>query len=261
MGFGTDEKGEKMSKSKGNVIDPFPIIHRYGADTFRFWAASEGNLGHNFRCSEQRIASAQKFLSKLWNIARFISSFDVVSDTPKQLFASDRWIIAELSKLIEECRKGFEDFNFFIPANAIREFTWNLFASHYVEMVKGRVYDIMDEIGQISAAFTLHKCISTILLLLAPICPFITEELWTTMYSTNSIHLERVPLSQTYYQEMTAYTRSIIDFNSMVWNKKKETISNETGKPLSLKDSIDIVVPIELDLFKKDLQIMHNLSK
>jgi valyl-tRNA synthetase len=60
---------------------------------------------------------------------------------------------------------------------------------------------------------------------------------------------------------MTAYTRSIIDFNSMVWNKKKETISNETGKPLSLKDSIDIVVPIELDLFKKDLQIMHNLSK
>src|SRR5919108_461037 len=261
MGFGTDEKGEKMSKSKGNVIDPFPIIHRYGADTFRFWAASEGNLGHNFRCSEQRIASAQKFLSKLWNIARFISSFDVVSDTPKQLFASDRWIIAELSKLIEECRKGFEDFNFFIPANAIREFTWNLFASHYVEMVKGRVYDMMDEIGQISAAFTLHKCISTILLLLAPICPFITEELWTKVYSVKSIHLQHIPKStEKDYRELSEYTGLITDFNSKVWNKKKETILEKTGKPLSLKDPIRIPVPTGLELFKTDLKMMHNLT-
>jgi valyl-tRNA synthetase len=60
---------------------------------------------------------------------------------------------------------------------------------------------------------------------------------------------------------MTAYTRTIIDFNSMVWNKKKETISEKTGKPLSLKDFIDIVVPSELDLFRKDLEIMHNLKK
>jgi valyl-tRNA synthetase len=60
---------------------------------------------------------------------------------------------------------------------------------------------------------------------------------------------------------MTGYTRTIMDFNSMVWNKKKETISKETGKPLSLKDFIDIAVPAELDLFKKDLQMMHNLKK
>ena len=85
MGYGIDEKGEKMSKSKGNVIDPFPVIKQYGADTFRFWSASEGNLGYDFRCSEQRIASAQKFLSKLWNVARFISSFDVILDTPSHI--------------------------------------------------------------------------------------------------------------------------------------------------------------------------------
>ena len=82
-----------------------------------------------------------------------------------------------MSNLVEECEKGYEDFNFFIPANAIREFTWNLFAAHYVEMVKGRVYDINDSLGQKSAIFTLHKCLSTILKLLAPLCPFITEEL------------------------------------------------------------------------------------
>ena len=259
MGYGVDEKGEKMSKSKGNVIDPFPIIHRYGADTFRFWSASEANLGHDFRCSEQRILSSQKFLSKLWNLGRFLSSFDFISEAPHELSASDKWILAELSNLVEECEKGYEDFNFFIPANAIREFTWGLFASHYVEMVKGRVYDINDSAGQKSAIFTLHKCLSTILKLLAPLCPFITEELWTKIYSTQSIHLQYLPQAQKYYLEMRKSTQYITEFNSQVWNKKKQTISRKTGKPLSLKDSIDIIVPIELDAFKKDLCIMHNL--
>ena len=113
MGYGVDEKGEKMSKSKGNVIDPFPIIHHYGADAFRFWSASEGSLGHDFRCSEQRIAGSKNFLSKLWNIGRFISSFDILAETPAQLFATDEWIISELSILIEDCKKGYNDFNFF----------------------------------------------------------------------------------------------------------------------------------------------------
>ena len=84
MGYGADEKGEKMSKSKGNVIDPYPIVHHYGADTMRFWSASEANLGYDFRCSEQRIAGAKNFLSKLWNIGRFLSSFEVISDMPEQ---------------------------------------------------------------------------------------------------------------------------------------------------------------------------------
>jgi valyl-tRNA synthetase len=259
MGYGVDEKGEKMSKSKGNVIDPFPIVHRYGADTFRFWSASEANLGHDFRCSEQRILSSQKFLSKLWNLGRFLSSFDFISEAPHKLSASDKWILAELSNLVEECKKGYEDFNFFIPANAIREFTWGLFASHYVEMVKGRVYDINDSVGQKSAIFTLHKCLSTILKLLAPLCPFITEELWTKIYSTQSIHLQCLPQAQKYYLEMRKSTQYITEFNSRVWNKKKQTISRKTGKSLSLKDSIDITIPIELDAFKKDLCIMHNL--
>ena len=168
--------------------------------------------------------------------------------------------MAELSKLIDECRIGFDNFNFFVPANAIREFTWNLFASHYMEMVKSRFYDNSDELGQRSAVFALHKCLTTILLLLAPICPFITEELWTRIYSSKSIHLEPMPKSQHEYPQMTGYTRTIVDFNSMVWNKKKETISEKTGKSLSLRDPIDIAVPAKLQLFKKDLEMMHNLK-
>jgi valyl-tRNA synthetase len=260
MGYGVDEKGEKMSKSKGNIIDPSPIIHQYGADAFRFWSATESNLGHDFRCSEPKIAGSKNFLSKLWNIGRFISSFDVPAESPKKLLATDQWIISELSRLVEDCKKGYDELNFFIPSNAIREFTRNLFASHYIEMIKARAYNKEDHTGHKSAIFTLHRCLSTILLLLAPICPFITEELWTKVYSTKSIHLQRTPRSiEEDYRELEKYTALITDFNSMVWNKKKDTILAETGKPLSLKDPIRMSVPSDLGLFKGDLQTMHNL--
>ena len=282
MGYGVDEKGEKMSKSKGNVIDPFPVIQKYGADTFRFWSASEANLGYDFRCSEQRIAGAQKFLSKLWNIGRFLSSFEVIGErqVPPYLEPSDRWILAELARVVKECRRGYSEYNFFIPANAIRDFTWHLFAAHYIEMVKGRAYivntnddsniknDADEERGKRSALYTLHRCFSTILLLIAPVIPFIVEELWAKMYSSETtIHRQTMfrkegeELKELEEDvEMTKYTKAIIDFNSMVWNKKKETISKETGKPLSFKDPIDIPVPSELEQFGQDLKAMHNLT-
>jgi valyl-tRNA synthetase len=277
MGYGVDEKGEKMSKSKGNVIDPFPVIQKYGADTFRFWSASEANLGYDFRCSEQRIAGAQKFLSKLWNIGRFLSSFEVIEERPQHLEPSDRWILAELAQLVKECRRGYSDYNFFVPANAIREFTWHLFAAHYIEMVKGRAYatnnnshsnnsnndDGDDEyMGKRSALYTLHRCFSMILSLIAPVIPFIVEELWTKMYSNETtIHRQAMFRIEEGEEdaEITKYTKHIIEFNSMVWNKKKETISKETGKPLSLKDPIDISVPPELEQFREDLKTMHNV--
>jgi valyl-tRNA synthetase len=263
MGYGVDEKGEKMSKSKGNVIDPFPVIQKYGADTFRFWSASETGLGYDFRCSEQRIAGAQKFLSKLWNIARFLSSFPVAKE-PAELVPTDAWILAELGRLEQECKRGYDGYDFWIPANAIREFTWNVFAAHYVEMVKGRAYDTAHP-GHQSALYTLHKCFSTILLLLAPITPFATEELWDKIYADGkSIHLHDYLSSIKSGSQQTGQsetTKAITDFNSLVWNKKKETISKETGKPLSLKDSIDIEVPEKLAPFRPDLEAMHNIKR
>jgi valyl-tRNA synthetase len=106
---------------------------------------------------------------------------------------------------------------------------------------------------------------------MTPVIPFIVEELWTKMYSsetTTTIYRQAVfrkeeGLKEVVEQkdaEMTKYTKAIIDFNSMVWNKKKETISKETGKPLSLKDPIDIPVPPELEQFEQDLKAMHNLT-
>jgi valyl-tRNA synthetase len=260
MGYGVDERGEKMSKSKGNTLDPYPIIAKYGADAFRYWSAAEANLGQDFRCSEQKVAEAQKFLTKLWNVGRFISSFEVIISPPQLTLATDEWILGELGKVISGCLRGYQDLNFFVPASLIREFTWNVFASHYLELIKARAYNSNDNDGYKSALYALHKCFSTILILLSPICPFITEKLWQELYSTKSIHLQSLPSDDNPYQEMCRYSNQIVEFNSMVWNKKKQTVSNETGKILSLRDSIYIEIPSELQIFKGDLINMHNLK-
>ena len=284
MGYGLYEHGLKMSKSKGNAIDPLPVIQRLGADTFRFWNASEVNHGYDFRCNEQKIESAKKFLSKLWNVSRFLSSFEV----PKQrdsnnglvnplnynnsddndngngihLEPADRWILEELDALISECHSGYAVYNFFIPAIAIREFTWNVFAAHYIEMVKGRAYGIeFSDAESKSAIHTLHFVLDTILRLLAPITPFITEYLWQKLYSmpndhgasTKSIHTQRQPEPQSESdRKYTNITKAITEFNSAVWNAKK-------SRELSLKDSIEIKVPDVLKPFEKDLRAMHNI--
>ena len=251
MGYGLDEKGMKMSKSKGNAIDPLPVIQKSGADTFRFWSASEINQGYDFRCSEQKIESTKKFLSKLWNVSRFLSSFPIIESG--KLTDSDKWILSELDKLISVCNEGYSKYNFFIPATALREFTWNIFAAQYIEMAKARAYGIgFDDDERDGAIFTLHKVLSTILKLLAPITPFITEHLWQTLYSKNSIHKEQLPKMEN-IEDMTNMTQVIVEFNSKVWNEKKQN-------NLSLKDSIKIDIPENLNQFKKDLIAMHNLE-
>ena len=251
MGYGLDEKGMKMSKSKGNAIDPLPVIQEFGADTFRFWSASEINHGYDFRCSEQKIESTKKFLSKLWNVARFLSSFEIINSASTTTV--DRWILSELDKLVNECKKGYAEYNFFIPSTAIREFTWNLFAAHYIEMIKARAYGLgFSDDEKKGAIYTLHKVLSTVLKLLAPITPFISDYLWQQLYSKTSIHKESQVEPES-LEDFSKFTKEIVEFNSKVWNEKK-------NKGLSLKDSISIAVPQSLEPFKKDLQAMHNLK-
>ncbi len=250
MGYGLDERGTKMSKSKGNAIDPLPVIEEFGADTFRFWSASEINHGYDFRCNKQKIASTKKFLSKLWNVSRFLSRFPVIDKG--SLCATDEWILSELDKVILECKKGYDEYNFFVPAIAVREFTWNLFAAHYIEMVKARAYGIgFSDEERDGAIFTLHKTLSTVLKLLAPITPFITEHLWMVLYSKDSIHKERQAVAED-IRDQSDTTREILEFNSMVWSEKR-------SQNISLKDSIKMEVPRHLGLFREDLKSMHNL--
>ena len=249
-GMGMDEQGQAMHKSKGNVVEPEPVLEKFGADSFRFWNASEATLGSDFRCSEVRIAGAHKFLTKLWNLSRFISSFPQVKSA--KLLASDKWILSELAVLNEKCMKGYRDYNFFIPATEIRDFVWETFASHYAEMVKPRAYGQgFTKAEQKAAWFTLHIVLKNTLLLIAPIAPFMTDHIWRQLYATKSIHAQKFP-KPAWSKVQRRYTEKILEFNREVWKVKKE-------KALALRDPVEIQVPKALTPFKDDLIRMHSL--
>lgn len=166
---------------------------------------------------------------------------------------TDKWILCELGKLIETCMKGYEDFDFFIPSNAIREFVWNVFAPHYIEMAKPRAYgQDSSEAEQKAAWFTLHTCLRSLLALLEPIIPVMTDYVFRQVYDERGIRTETFPEPEWKFglEKMTA---KLIELNSTVWNEKKK-------KGLSLKDKFEFAVPEELKPFEKDLRAMHNLG-
>ena len=253
-GMGLDEHGEKMAKSKGNGIDPTIVIEKYGADAFRFWAASEAMPGSNFLFSDSRMQGSAKFLTKLWNVARLVKQFGAAPESnATSLSKSDEWIIGYVGKVVKDCRKGYEELNPFIAANRIREFIWNVFAPHYIELVKARAYGegfSAQEKG--SAVYTLNYVLRNTLLILAPITPFISESIWTGLYSKNSIHYEKMPEWRDMDGDLSVLGEKLMEFNSKIWNLKKE-------KKLSLRDPIKEDIPAELEPFSRDLKSMHNL--
>jgi len=250
-GLGQDAQGRAMRKSLGNFVDPEPLLAKYGADAFRFWGAAEAGVGFDFRLSEDRIAGAGKFLTKLWNTARFISSFPQPQDAT--LTWTDKWVLTELAKLQEECAAAYENYDFFTVANKTREFLRNVFASHYLEMAKGRAYgDGVTKEEQEAAWFTLHKVVKETLLLLAPITPYVTDYVWRKLYGTQNIHLEKFPKPKR-YDVSEKVGQSILEFNSQVWEAKR-------GKGLTLRDQIETRIPTNLKPFEADLVRMHHIK-
>lgn len=253
-----DEKGEKMSKSKGNVIDPQDILKKFGAEAFRLWSCLEGNITKgDIRCSFERIQGTSKFLTKLWNISRFISCFPQV-DENYELAALDKMVLAELNKLIKECRSAYEDMDVFVVANSIRTFTWSLFADHYLEAVKSRAYNRdgkFNEKLQRGAWYTLHACLKTIMKLLAPICPFATEAVWRELYSKQSIHTEPfMDEKPEWKSDLNKLTSQFVDFNTTIWKYKKDE-----GTALSQELAAKVYALKDLEVFKDDLKAMHKI--
>ena len=245
-GLGLDARGRAMHRTLGNVIDPWPLIKKHGADAVRIFAAGETNPGDDFRINEAKIGGAAKFITKLWNVARFISSFE--EPEAGKLQPSDEWILAELNRLIESARGSYADLNLFLPSNRCREFLWNLFAPHYVEMVKARAYE-----GDTGARWTLHACLRDLLRLIAPIAPFSTDKIWRSMYG-GSVHAESFPLPRDGIPGSRAdFTDGLLAFNADVWKRKRD-------QGLSLNIELPGVdVPSTLKPFEADLKRMHRL--
>src|SRR3989338_5312162 len=134
-----DSKGYKMSKSKGNVIDPQKLLKNYGGEAIRFWSAIEGDLSRNdLKCSEERISAELKTLNKLLNVSRFVMLFDKPAKKPK-LEKLDELFVKEIDSLTYFCEQSYKNYDFYRPAQSLRKFLWEIFASHYLEMIKARV--------------------------------------------------------------------------------------------------------------------------
>jgi valyl-tRNA synthetase len=176
-GLVRDAQGQKMSKSKGNTVDPLGLIDKYGADALRFTLAAMESQGRDIKLDEKRVEGYRNFATKLWNAARFLQMNGVgASDSiaaPAAELPVNRWIIGEVVETLAKLDRAFDELRYDEMADAIYHFVWGTFCDWYVELIKGA----FDEETKRVAAWAFDQ----ILVMLHPLMPFITEELWNAM--------------------------------------------------------------------------------
>jgi valyl-tRNA synthetase len=176
-GLVRDAKGQKMSKSKGNTVDPLGLIDRYGADALRFTLAAMESQGRDIKLDEKRVEGYRNFATKLWNAARFCQANGIGAsaaiEPPEATLAVNRWIVGETVKTVQALDLSLAELRFDESANHVYHFVWATFCDWYLELIKGRI----DEETKAVAGWVLDQ----ILVMLHPFMPFITEELWNAM--------------------------------------------------------------------------------
>ena len=169
--------GSKMSKSKGNTVDPLGLIDRYGADALRFTLAAMESQGRDIKLDEKRVEGYRNFATKLWNAARFLQGNGIGASTsvkaPEATLAVNKWIIGEVVETLDTLNAAFADLRYDAMADAIYHFAWGTFCDWYIELVKGA----FDDETRAVAGWAFDQ----ILVMLHPFMPFITEELWHAM--------------------------------------------------------------------------------
>jgi len=246
-------KGEKMSKSKGNVIQPQEVMEKYGADAIRYWAASS-KLGADFDYQEKDVITGKKFVTKLTNATNFVfmNLKDYKPKKPKKLLETDRLFLSKLNKLIKNCTKTFNKYEYSKSKADTDNFFWKDFADNYIELVKGRVYNGTKEEKE-SAFYTLYNSLLIILKLMAPITPFITEEIYQNYFRKNekdkSIHISKWPLEIKIKEKK---------FDENDWLKILGVIRKIRQKKSDAKKSVN--AEIKLSLEKNDFDAITKIQ-
>src|SRR3989454_7282306 len=193
---GTD--GRMMHKSYGNYVEADEAVKKVGADALRQWAAAGGSTGYDIPFRWNELEYGKKFLTKLWNVTRFILANTAESIPQKNLSTLsliDRWLLGSLHNLTKEVSEAFETFQFNTALEAIRNFTWHALADDYLEAVKHRLQTGRELSDLTATQYCLREAVLTICKLLAPICPHISEAVYQQFQSeaTKSVHLESWP--------------------------------------------------------------------
>ncbi len=186
-----DAQGQKMSKSKGNVIDPLTVVDEYGADAFRFTLTAFAAMGRDIKLSTERIGGYRNFVNKLWNASRFalmnLEDFDPAQFELNdfELSLADQWILDRFDKAAIEVNRCLADYKFNDAASALYSFTWHEFCDWYVELAKEDLYG-EDVRAKERAQTVLYSVLEKLLRLLHPIVPFVTEEIWQALPGARS---------------------------------------------------------------------------
>lgn len=216
-GMVRDFRGKKMSKSFGNALDPLELIDRYGADAVRMTLLRGATLGSDVPIDEKWIEGDRNFCTKLWNLARFVKmNRDVTAELPpaERHTLADRWILSRLDEVTASVTRSLEDLDIARATQQLRSFAWDELADWYVEWTKGRLYG-EDEQAKIDTAAVLEYAFERLLRLLHPVMPFITEELWTTLTSGESLMSVEWPTEAGFIDEpATGQVRFLQDFIS-----------------------------------------------
>ncbi len=251
-----DSKGESMHKSKGNVIEPASVLHKYGADSLRYWAASS-KLGEDIRYLEKDLVTAHKLLVKLWNASKFsIMHLKGQPKKPRKLEIIDSWLLSRLTILVEEVTKDFSNYEISEAKRHLDNFFWQIFTSNYLELVKDRIYNPKNysENAIKSAQFTLYYSLLTLIKLFSPVIPYITEEIYQSYFEKfekyKSIHISSWPVSN----------KKLIDKNALeLGNHLINIIANV--RQFKSKNNLSMKAPIKLILdIKKFKPILEDIK-
>ena len=219
-GLVRDEQGRKMSKSKGNTVDPMETIEKYGADALRFFMASSETQGRDINLSDSRIQGYRNFATKLWNAARFCEMNECYSvkdfDVKNAKLEINKWIVAKAIETTKDVTDNLNNYRFSDAANAVYQFVWGTFCDWYIELTKPIFYgENADDIKETRA--TAAWVLDRILVILHPFMPFVTAELWNNLAVRNTKLIKTEwPLNESINEQNKAEIDWAIDFISAV---------------------------------------------
>ena len=216
-----DKDGQKMSKSKGNVIDPLTMIDKYGADAFRFTLAAFAAQGRDIKLDEARIDGYRNFVNKIWNASRFIltgyEGQKFTADT--KLSLEDKWILQNLKETEEKVSKAVVNYDFNEAALAVYHFFWHKFCDWYIELIKPRIYDENKKDDAYAvAAYIIEKS----LVLMHPFMPFVTEYIYKLVTEKESVMLAEWEKFDFAYEEEMKEMEEIIELIGLIRNIRGE---------------------------------------
>jgi valyl-tRNA synthetase len=253
-GLVLDEKGKKMSKSKGNTIDPLEMIEKYGTDATRLSLVIGSTPGNDTKLSEEKIAGYRNFTNKLWNISRFIIGSRELKEEKlddKNLTLADKWILGKMKNLIEDIDKDIEEYKFSQAGEKLREFTWNDFADWYLETSK------FEENKQ-EKDIILVMILKDLLKLWHPFIPFVTEEIWGQMNNGDLLMIEKWP-DNSFYKDIEGSSdnefEKVIDIISAIRNARAENKIEPAKKVEAI-----IYAGKNLDLIKSQKILIKSLK-